>query len=107
MSSPITFSGFNSIDFNTILNAVMQQASQPLTALQTRQSALKSQMTTLGTMTSRVSSLASAADALTDADRLDRFSGTSSSTSVKVSTSSAATDGHFDVVVTDLARAQV
>src|SRR6185503_3239703 len=107
MSSPITFSGFNSIDFTTILNAVMQQASQPLTSLQSRQSALKSQMTTLGTMTTRVTNLASAADALTDADRLDRFSGTSSDAAVKVSTSANASEGHFDVVVTDLARAHV
>ena len=44
MASPITFSGFNDIDFNLILNAVMQQASQPLTALQARQSNVESQI---------------------------------------------------------------
>ena len=37
MGSPITLSGFNSIDFNVVLNAVMQQESQPLKALQQRQ----------------------------------------------------------------------
>ena len=46
MGSTITFSGFNDIDFNTVLNALMDQASQPLTALQTQQSALQSQVTT-------------------------------------------------------------
>src|SRR6185436_489622 len=55
----------------------------------------------------RLSSLASAADGLADSNTLDRFSGTSSDASVKVSTSSSASEGHYDVVVTDLARAQV
>ncbi len=34
MSSPISLSNFNNIDFSVILNAVMAQTSQPLTALQ-------------------------------------------------------------------------
>ena len=46
MGSAITFSGFNDIDFNVVLNAIMKQESQPLVALQTRQSAMKSRATT-------------------------------------------------------------
>ena len=46
MGSPITLSGFNSIDFNLILTSIMTQESQPLTALQSRQSALKSRAST-------------------------------------------------------------
>ena len=40
MGSPITFSGFNSIDFGMVLTAIMTQESQPLVALQARQSAV-------------------------------------------------------------------
>ena len=47
MSSPITFSGFNNIDFNSVLNALMTQASQPLTALQTRQTGSAVQVNSL------------------------------------------------------------
>ena len=36
MSSPITFSGFNSIDFNQILNAIMTAERAPMTALETQ-----------------------------------------------------------------------
>ena len=64
MSSPITFSGFNNIDFNTVLNALMQQASLPLTDLQNRQTDLKTQISSFDTLNARVASLRSAADAL-------------------------------------------
>ena len=78
MSSPITFSGFNNIDFNVVLNALMQQASQPLTVLQSQQTALKSQVTTFKSLTSHVATLASAVSDLADADSLNGHSGTSS-----------------------------
>ena len=35
----ISFSGFNGIDFSKIIDAIMQQESQPLVALQKQQSA--------------------------------------------------------------------
>ena len=63
MSSPITFSGFNSIDFNRILTAVMSQESQPLTDLQTRQSTLDGQNSAFGTLAA-LSTLGTAADNL-------------------------------------------
>jgi flagellar hook-associated protein 2 len=108
VGSTITFSGFNDIDFNTVLNALMQQASQPLTALQTRQSALESQVTTYGTLTSQVASLQSAADDLADLSRTSSFTAQSSAPSaVSVSTTGAAAGGDYDVVVNELARAQV
>ena len=108
MSSPITFSGFNDIDFNLVLNSLMQQASAPLTALQTRQRALETQITRFDTLTSKVSSLHSAANGLADLSRLSTVSGQSSDeSSVTVSTTTTATAGHYDVVVNSLARAQV
>src|SRR6185503_4121702 len=41
MGSPITFSGFNAIDFNVVLNAIMAQESAPLQALQAHQRELE------------------------------------------------------------------
>ena len=108
MSSPITFSGFNNIDFNVVLNALMQQASQPLTALQSQQTALKSQITTFKSLTTHVNTLASAVSDLSDPDSLNGHSGTSSQpTALGVSVGSGAVAGHYDVVVNELARAQV
>ena len=74
MGSPITFSGFNSIDFNLVLNSVMASAAQPLTALQNRQSAVQSQITNLGTLTAKVSAVQNAAAALSTASALAGFS---------------------------------
>ena len=107
MSSPITFSGFNNIDFNQILNALMQQASAPLTALQDRQKALRSQATGFDTLKTSVASLRSAADELGSMSSLSTVAGTSSDSAVSVSTRNDAQPGHYDVVVTQLARAQV
>jgi flagellar hook-associated protein 2 len=108
VGSTITFSGFNDIDFNTVLNALMQQASLPLTTLQTRQSALESQVTTYGTLKSQVASLQSAADDLADLSTTSSFTAQSSAPSaVSVSTTGAAAGGDYDVIVNELARAQV
>ncbi len=107
MSSPITFSGFNNIDFNTVLNALMQQASEPLTNLQSRQSDLKTQVTTFDTLNTRVSSLRSAADALGSLSSVSTMAGTSTDSGVAVTAGSGAVAGHYDVVVNELARAQV
>ena len=50
MSTPITFSGYNNIDFNTVVNALMQQASVPLTSLETQQKNLQSQASKYDTL---------------------------------------------------------
>lgn len=108
MASGITFSGFNNIDFNLVLNSIMAQASQPLTALQSRQTSLQSQITTFGTLTSRIASLEEAADALGDPDSVNAFAGTTSDdTAVRVSVGAGAVAGEYDIVVNELARAQV
>lgn len=107
MSSPITFSGFNNIDFNTVLNALMLQASQPLTVLQNRQNALRSQVDSLTTLSSNVSSLRSAADSLGNLSSISTMAGMSSDSAVSATTTSGAVSGHHEVVVTELAHAQV
>lgn len=108
MSSGITFSGFNNIDFSVVVNAVMAQASQPLTTLQTKQTALKSQSSTFDTLTSKLSALDAAATALGKGSALTSYGASVSDSSVfTASTGTGATPGHYDVVVNELARAQV
>jgi flagellar capping protein FliD len=50
MGSPITFSGFNKIDFGVVLNAIMQQESRPLQVLEARGSELQATDSALGTL---------------------------------------------------------
>jgi flagellar hook-associated protein 2 len=108
VGSPITFSGFNDIDFNVVLNSLMAQASQPLTALQSRQAALKSQTTTFDALAARVSALETAAHALATASGVQTLAATSTdAAAVAVTADLQAVAGHFDVVVNELARAQV
>jgi len=108
VGSPITFSGFNSIDFNQILNAVMTQESQPLNALQTQQTALKAQNSIFGTLAGKLSTLGNAADALKDASSLAKLTAASSdASSVGVSSSGGTVSGTYAVAVTTLAAAQV
>lgn len=107
MSSPITFSGFNNIDFNSVLNSLMQAASQPLTDLQARQTALKTQASAFDALNSRISALRSAADALGSLSSVSTVAATSTDTAITASTGTDAVEGHYDVIVNELARAQV
>lgn len=108
MGSPITFSGLNGIDFNLILTSIMSQESQPLQALQTRQAALTSRANTFGTLTTRAVALQEAAAKLSDTSQLSGFTATSSeSSALSVSATAEAIPGRYDVVVNELARAQV
>jgi flagellar hook-associated protein 2 len=85
----------------------MTQASQPLLTLQGQQRNIRTQISSFDTLTARVSSLRSAADGLSTASAVATVRGTSTSTSVAVSVASTATAAHYDVVVNELARAQV
>jgi flagellar hook-associated protein 2 len=107
VSAPITFSGFNNIDFNQILNAIMLQARAPLTVLEDRQKALRSQIGTFDALGGNVTSLRTAADALGSLSSVATIGGTSSDKAVSVTAAAGATAGHYDVVVTEIARAQV
>jgi flagellar hook-associated protein 2 len=108
MSSPITFSGFNSIDFNSILNALMTAERVPMTALETHKTALNTQGTAYTTLAGKLGALESALDTLTDADGFSPFAVASNDeTAVGVSATSGGIAGLYEVVVTNLARAQV
>ena len=103
----VTFSGFNNIDFNAVVSAIMAQESQPLTTLQTKKSDLDTQKTAFGTLASRLTSVQSAIDTLASSSGVTALSATSSDPGVSVSTSGGAIEGDYDVVVSSLARRQV
>jgi flagellar hook-associated protein 2 len=104
---PITFSGFNNIDFNLILESVMKQARGPLTAIEDRQAGFKAQLTNLGKLTSQTNALRQAADDLADSKAGDTVTAsTTDATAVGVSSGSGAVAGRYDIVVQELARAQ-
>jgi flagellar hook-associated protein 2 len=107
MSSPITFSGFNNIDFGYILTAIMTQESQPVLRLQEQQTALKSQKTAFSTLASKLATLEDTIQTLSS--RAEFGGKTASSTNdqvVSAEASSSASVGSYDIVVTELAKAQ-
>ena len=107
MSSGITFGGFNNIDFSYILNAIMQQESQPVVALQAQQRALQSQQSAFSTLASKLTALETAMKPLGDRTQFGGRSASSTNTAaVDVSATSAASIGAYDIVVSELARAQ-
>lgn len=108
MGSPITFSGFNNVDFSTVLNALMKQAAIPLNQLQARQTALQKQQTNFDTLSSKLSAISSAATALADPATLRSATATTTdSSALSISASGSTLPGHYDVVVRELARSQV
>lgn len=108
MGSPITFSGFNQIDFNVILNAVMQQERRPLQSLEQRKLALQTANGTYGTLATKLSTLQSAAAALSEGTATVGHEATSSDVqALTVSSTAGAAAGRHEIVVSQLARAQV
>jgi flagellar hook-associated protein 2 len=104
----ITMSGFNNIDWNTVLEAVMKQESQPLTYMQSQRASLNSRSTAYGILASYVGTLESKVSDLASAASLGGRSATSTdATTVAASAGSLAQVGTYDVVVSKLARAQV
>jgi flagellar hook-associated protein 2 len=108
MGSPITFTGFNNIDFGSVLDAVMTQESVPLTTLKTQQTTLASKAASFRTLAAKLATFESAVADLTNADSmLGRTASTTNDSAIKVGAGSTAAPGIYDVVVQELARAQV
>jgi flagellar hook-associated protein 2 len=108
MSSPVTLSGFNNIDWSQVLNALMAQESQGLTVLQSQQSVITAQQTAFGTFASKLSTLESTIDDLQSAGSFNGRAVASSNTSALTATVSSSTPiGTYEIKVTELARAQV
>jgi flagellar hook-associated protein 2 len=108
MSSGITFSGFNNIDWNMILNAVMTQEQVPLTTMQTQKQTLTSKSTAFGTLATKLGALGAASDALKETSAFGGRVVTSTDPSrVTAEARTGSTPGTYEVVVHELARAQV
>ncbi len=106
--SAVTFSGFNSIDFNTILNAVITQERQPIDSLEAQQTKLKTQSTAFSALATKLGALGTAGEALAVSSGFGGRNVTSTDASAVAATGSAsAIPGIYDVVVNELARAQV
>jgi flagellar hook-associated protein 2 len=104
----VTLSGFNNIDFNAILEAVMIQERVPLTRLETQKRALEQQDTQLGQLAGFLTTLKNAADGLADPASLSVLKATSSNADlVGVSAGTGTIPGSYEVQVTSRARAQV
>ena len=104
----ITMSGFNKIDFGAILNAVMTQERLPLNSLQADRSTLQSRASAFGTLATNLGTLESAASALTSASSLGgRTATVSDDKTLTATAASTAMTGTYDIVVTELAHAQV
>src|SRR5688572_9302141 len=104
----VTLSGFNNIDFNAILEAVMTQERTPITRLETQKRELEQQDTALGQLAGHLSTMQSAVEDLADSSSLAVLKATSShDTLVGVSAGSGSTPGSYEVVVDHRAAAQV
>jgi flagellar hook-associated protein 2 len=103
----ITFSGANGIDWNAILNAVMTQESQPLTALQSQQTDTQNKDAAFVSLAGVISKLQTPVTALTAADSFSGLAATSSDTNTAtVSMSDGGIAGQYDLSITNLAKGQ-
>ena len=108
MGSPITFSGFNNIDFGVVLNAIMLQERAPIAAFEAQRETLKAQDSAFATFATRLAAVESAVADLADSGQFTKVSATSSDeTAVGISAGSATATGSYEVVVTSLAKSQV
>jgi flagellar hook-associated protein 2 len=108
MSSPITLSGFNNIDFSQVLTVLMAQERIPVTQLETQQKALTNQKTFFTQFASKLASLESAVTGLTAANAFDGRSATvSDPTAAAVQVGGTTPRGSYAITVDSLAKAQV
>lgn len=108
MSSPITLSGFNNIDFNSIVEALMQAERQPVAQLETQQAQLQKQRTAFSTLATRLGAVESAARDLASSTAFGGVKATSSNESIaRATAANGAVSGSYSVVVSALAKAQV
>lgn len=108
MGSPISLSGFNNIDFNLILNAIMEQERVPIFSLETDRTALEGQDFEYGILATTLADLQLAAEQLATSDGFGtRAIANSDPAAISASVASTTPIGTYDIVVSELARAQV
>ena len=108
MGSPITFSGFNNIDFGSILNVIMTAERAPLTALETQKTTLNQQNTAFTSLTSKLGALQTAVSELTNATGFNPYAVASGTPDrVGATSTGGSVAGLYEVVVSELAKSQV
>jgi flagellar hook-associated protein 2 len=101
----ITFGGLSSgLDTSSIIDSLVQLQSAPIVALQKRQAGVRSQVSLVGDIASRLSALESAAKAL-GAGGVVAHKATSTNTAFTAAPGTGAAAGSFRVAVTQLAQA--
>jgi flagellar hook-associated protein 2 len=104
----ITFSGFNGIDFNQIIEVIMQQESRPLTALQQKKQADENKDAAYVDLGTQIGKIQSTVASLVAPSAFTNVAVSSSDTSVlSVSTGSASIAGSYAIEIAQLAKAQV
>ena len=105
---PITLSGFNNIDFKSIVDILIKSERQPLDRLEAQQKSEQARLTAYNSLTSSLSRLQSAFAALQPSSVYgDLKASTSDSTVLTATPNSSAAKGTFSVNVTSLVRPQV
>ncbi len=100
MGSPITFSGFNNIDFNSILEALSAQERVPVRVLEDQQLALQQQRTAFGTLATRLSVVEAAARDLASMTAFSSVKASVSNESIaRASVGAGASAGTYSLVV--------
>ena len=107
MGSPITFSGFNNIDFNTVLEALAAQDRLPVRQLESQQAELQKQRAAFGTLATRLGAVESAARDLASITAFAGVTAASSNEGIAKASATGAAPGSYSIVVDQLARAQV
>lgn len=104
----ISFSGFNNIDFASVVDALMKVEQQPLTQLQTQQTNATAQQSAYATLATKLSAVRSASGALMSSTAFSGTAATLSNASALSVTLGAGTPvGSYEVFINSLARAQV
>src|SRR5262245_14562048 len=104
----ITLSNFNGIDFNSILDTVMQYESQPLTALQAEQTKIQNKDSAFVSLAGMITSLETKVASLTSGSGFSQVAASSGDTSIAtVSGGDTGSVGRYDVSITQLAKTQV
>ncbi|PYS39311.1 MAG: hypothetical protein DMG14_14385 [Acidobacteria bacterium] len=108
MSSPITLSGFNNIDFKSIINLIMEAERQKITRVQAQQKIEQTRISDYHSLSANLTTLQSAFTALESASNFgDLTASVSDTTILTASATSSATKGAFTIDVQSLARPQV
>src|SRR5262245_25424645 len=104
----ISLSGFNNIDFKSIIDLIIQSERQGVTRLETQKKAEQARLAQYGTLSSTLSSLESALAPLGLPTAFGSLTSTSSDATVLTTTAtSEASKGSFTINVVSLARPQV